>query len=362
MKEHNAFAKTILWLSMTLALLATSAGAAEPLVWSELPPIPNELGVAGPFAGTHNGALIVAGGANFPKPIWETDKVWHDNVFVLTQSSRKLQWKAAGKLARKMAYGAAVSTADGVVCMGGNDGKSTFDEVFLLRWNAESESISTKQYPSLPEPCAYGAATMLGDVIYLAGGQSDASLDSAMTNFWMLDLTKRNTSEFAWQTLPAWPGAGRAFNLTVGQRNGPDECVYVISGRRQNGDDGKSVSFLTDVWEYTPKKRQWRRRRDVPRCVMAGTAVARRSNKIFVLGGADGSLFFKTDQLKDNHPGFPNRSLVFDTVDDRWNEAGETPRNHVTTIAFDWNGAIIIPSGEVRPRVRSPKVWRVSEN
>ena len=33
--------------------------------WAELPPLPNELGVAGPFVGVHRERLIVAGGANF---------------------------------------------------------------------------------------------------------------------------------------------------------------------------------------------------------------------------------------------------------------------------------------------------------
>ncbi len=37
------------------------------LSWKALPDVPGKLGVAGPFAGVHNKALIVAGGANFPE-------------------------------------------------------------------------------------------------------------------------------------------------------------------------------------------------------------------------------------------------------------------------------------------------------
>ncbi len=100
------------------------------LQWSELPALPDELGVAGPFAGVHNDALIVAGGANFPKPVWENDKVWHDAIYVLTRSGEDYVWKDGGKLPRPLAYGAAVSTADGVVCIGGNDADETFSDVF----------------------------------------------------------------------------------------------------------------------------------------------------------------------------------------------------------------------------------------
>ena len=74
---------------------------------------------------------------------------------------------------------------------------------------------------------------------------------------------------------------------------------------------------------------------------------------------SDAALFFKGNELKDEHPGFPKEALVYHTITDTWTSAGAIPRNHVTTIAVEWDGAVIIPSGEVRPRVRSPKVWSV---
>lgn len=43
--------------------------AEDILDWTELPELPElpaQLGVAGPFAGVSNDALIVAGGTNFP--------------------------------------------------------------------------------------------------------------------------------------------------------------------------------------------------------------------------------------------------------------------------------------------------------
>ena len=357
------FFRTALLLALFLFLAASSivwAGDAEMLSWKELPPLPDKLGVAGPFAGVHKGALIVAGGANFPRPVWENDKVWHDRIFVLTKSGDGFVWKDSGKLARPTAYGAAVSTPDGVVCMGGNDAEKTFDEVFLLKWDASAGMVRMTEYPSLPKPCAFGAAALVGNVIYLAGGQNGQSLETAMTNLWSLDLSKKaRAAEFVWQELPSWPGSSRALNLTVHQHNGFNDCVYVISGRWQEGPDAKSVEFLKDVWEYTPATGKWRKRTDAPRCVMAGTGIGRGPSHIFVLGGADGALFFKGDELKDEHPGFPKEALVYHTITDTWTSAGAIPRNHVTTIAVEWDGAVIIPSGEVRPRVRSPKVWSV---
>lgn len=357
----EVMAGTALLAALLYAQTSAVQGAdADMLSWTELPALPDELGVAGPFAGVHNDALIVAGGANFPQPVWENEKVWHDRIYVLSKSGEKFTWKNGGLLTRPLAYGAAVSTPDGVVCMGGNDARDTFDDVFLLQWDSSDESITNIRYPSLPEPCAFGAATLVGDVIYLAGGQTSPSLQTAMKNFWSLDLSKKDhPDEFVWKELPSWPGPSRALNLTAAQHNGMDECVYVVSGRRQRNSKPESVEFLRDVWEYTPAIKKWRRRSDVPRCVMAGTAIGCGRNHIAVLGGADGSLFFKGDELKDGHPGFPKEAPMYHTTKDTWTSGGVIPHNHVTTIAVKWGDAIIVPSGEVRPRVRSPKVWSV---
>lgn len=347
-----------------VSLLAVAIGVAEEqaaqelLSWEELPALPDELGVAGPFAGVHNNALIVAGGANFPKPVWENDKVWRDKIYVLTKTkNEEYEWINGGQLPKPIAYGAAVSTKAGVVCMGGNDSKNTFDDVFLLSWNPDTKKITRTKYPSLPKPCAFSAATLVGDVIYLAGGQSGSSLETAMTNFWSLDLSQREKETFAWKELDPWPGESRALNLTVSQHNGYNDCVYVMSGRRQTG---KKFGFLKDVWEYNTTTKIWRKRADSPRCIMAGTGIGFGQSHIFVLGGATEKLFFKTDELKDDHPGFVKKSLAFHTITNTWVEAGETPANHVTTIAVKWGKDIIIPSGEIRPRVRSPKVYRVT--
>lgn len=64
--------------------------------------MPDELGFAGPFAGVHNDALIMAGGANFAKPVWDHDKQWHDEIFVLVKNglgkdSNAFEWKEGGK-------------------------------------------------------------------------------------------------------------------------------------------------------------------------------------------------------------------------------------------------------------------------
>ncbi|TWU49233.1 sodium:solute symporter family transporter [Rubripirellula reticaptiva] len=359
----NQILRVLILVAATV--FSSFATAQELLSWNELPPVPDELGLAGPFVGVHNDAMIVAGGANFPQPVWDNDKVWHDHVFVMKRSVDGFTWKDGGRLDRAVAYGTTVSTEDGVVCIGGNDSAETFDDVFMLSWDAESDQIATVVFPALPKPCAFSAATMIGDVIYVAGGQSGQSLETAMTNFWSLDLSKRSSpGDFVWKELPALPGPSRALNLTVSQHNGYNDCVYVISGRRQDGpaEEESSFDFLRDVWEYNPQTSQWRQRSDAPRCVMAGTSIKYGQSHVFVLGGATEKLFFQGDGLKDDHPGFVKESLAYHTITDTWVTAGSMPANHVTTTAMQWGNDIVVATGEIRPRVRSPNVYRVSVN
>lgn len=350
-----------IWLVVFLVGSSFVNAQPMPLDWKEISSLPDPLGVAGPFVGVHNETLIVAGGANFPQPIWESNKVWHDRIYAIAKDDAGYSsQETAMRLPNPIGYGAAVSTAKGIVCIGGNHGEKFYDNVFRMEWDATESQLRFVDLPPLPKPCAYGQAALIGSTIYLAGGQSDSSLDSAMKNLWSLDLSLENDEtkdDFRWVQHTPWPSVPRAFNLTVAQHNGFDNCVYVMSGRRQNGEQ---VDFLKDVWEYTPRTGVWRARAELPNCMMAGTATPFGQSHIFVMGGADGSLFGKANELKDEHPGFPRSAFAYHTITNTWCDAEPPEQNHVTTVPVVWNDRMIVASGEVRPRVRSPKIWSVA--
>lgn len=346
-------------LATFLGATATTCGqdvANRRLEWSELPSLPNELGVAGPFVGVHNGALLVAGGANFPLPVWEQPKQWHATVYVMQPNENGYEWKVAGALQQPVAYGASVSTPQGVVCIGGNDAQTTFARCFLLQWNAEEQRLATQELPSLPLQLAYGQAGLIGNIVYVAGGQTTAELNSAVSDIWSLDLSQLDESDCAWRKHNSCPGPPRAFNIVAVQNNGFDDCLYMIGGR--HAVEGRVV-FLEDCWEYNPKMEIWRERASLPQPVTAGTGIDYGQSHIFVLSGDDGSNFHRTEELLDQHPGFPKMTWGYHTITDTWIELGPSPANQVTTLATKFDGAVVLPTGEVRPRVRTPKVWRI---
>src|SRR5437899_3010494 len=101
------------WLVLMMIVAASPALGGE---WARLPPLPDKEGFAGAFAGASGGAMLVAGGANFPdKKPWEGGaKIWYDAVFVLDRPDG--EWKVAGRLPRRLGYGVSVTHRDSVVC------------------------------------------------------------------------------------------------------------------------------------------------------------------------------------------------------------------------------------------------------
>jgi len=268
--KFNTITRSIICSLLVIISLAVSVQGKgrEVLNWSqlaELPPIKGQTiqpGLAGAFCGIHNDALIVAGGANFPRPVWESKKVWHDDIYVLVKESgdsapgdESYRWVTGFKLEKPIAYGASVSSRYGVVCIGGIDSEQTYSQVFLLQWDTERKEITRTSLPSLPDTCAYSSAAIIADAIYVVGGTASMGLETAKRNFWSLDMSRLNDpGSFKWKQVLPWPGPSRAFAITVAQHNGTTDCLYVISGRRMNADAGGNpqVEFLTDVYEFTP--------------------------------------------------------------------------------------------------------------
>ena len=86
MKTTRPTTKLIVTITCVLAICsplpgADDTGRARFLEYSQLADLPDALGVAGPFVGVdkdelgvYEDVLIVAGGANFAKPVWQSEK------------------------------------------------------------------------------------------------------------------------------------------------------------------------------------------------------------------------------------------------------------------------------------------------
>jgi solute:Na+ symporter, SSS family len=339
----------IVLLASGFCAAACSAPPGELSPWIELAPLPDAHGFAGPFAGVHNGALIVAGGANFPgAAVWDGgEKVWYDSVWVLERPDG--QWKSAGKLPRRLGYGVSFTTPRGVVCVGGSNAQQHYGDVFLLR--GEQGKLETSPLPPLPHPCANFCGAMLGDTLYVAGGLESPQSAAALKTFWSLKLSG---GDHQWQQLPSWPGPGRMSAVAAAG----DQAFYLISGAELTTDAAGQTTrgYLRDAYRYQPEK-GWKRIADVPQAVVAAPSPAPPlgQSSFLVIGGDDGSL--QQFSPLEQHPGFSRTVLAYHTLTDTWKPLGEAPVSHVTTTIVPWHQRLVMPSGEIRPGVRSASVW-----
>jgi N-acetylneuraminate epimerase len=337
-------------ISILLVLIASLAhGEAILQIQSaQITPLPVRQGVAGAFGGASEGALLVAGGANFPdRPPWEGGiKTWHDAIYVLADPAG--QWQSAGRLPRPLAYGVAVTTAEGVVCIGGSDFARHYADCFLLSW--EKGRVVNRPLPPLPKPIANACGAVLGKTIYIAGGTDSPDATKALGTFYALDLSQPKAK---WQSLPTWPGPGRMMACAAAC----DGAFYLLSGISLTASpEGKPErSYLRDAYRYLPGQ-GWRPIAALPRPAAAAPSPAPVwGTSIVILGGDDGSrLGF---QPVAQHPGFAKTVIGYNSTSGRWSSLGRTPVSRATLPTVPWRGAIILPSGEVRPGVRSPEVW-----
>lgn len=354
-------------------------------------------GLAGPYTGIDNGVLIVSGGANFPGSMpWDGGvKKYYDNIFVATKNGEgKINWKLSSeKLPFKAAYGGAVSTPKGLFCFGGNTSTKTISSTWFIAYLPESKDIEIAKGPELPVPLTNFAWAVCDNVIYLAGGTSTDGESGKY--FYSLDIENGSPENWQWKELQPWDGEARAFAVGVAQSNGLSNCFYLFSGRKVQ--KNKNPEVLYDAHVYNPKLKEWSviskgKNKEFP--VMAGTAIPVGASTILFTTGASGELMYRELELKEkirllevkknngkdvkeelqnaiqhhrnhlvNHPGFGNRTFSFSTITREISEGETLPTSgQVTTSIVKWGETFVIPSGEIRPGVRTPNVLEVKIN
>jgi N-acetylneuraminic acid mutarotase len=345
----------VLLLAWLMAVVGCAGSGREASV---VTPLPEKAGLAGMYAGVSGGALLAAGGANFPvKMPWDGGKkVWYDKVFVLERPGG--EWRVAGRLPRALGYGVSVTYGDAVVCAGGSDAAGHYADVFRLRWT--HEGLKTEAMPSLPKPVANGCGALVGSRLYVIGGQSSAD-GPASDEVFTMDLAARDPAWRKVESLPPAAGGGGGRILAVAAAC--DGALYVAGGATlTTGADGKPVRrYLSDAYRYDPG-RGWSRVADLPHAVVAAPSPApSEGDAWYVLGGDDGT---QVGVAPGAHRGFSRSVLRYDARGGRWTELAEKLSvGQVTAPCVGWEGAWRVVSGEVRPGVRSPAVmsWQPAE-
>ena len=333
------------------------------LTWNELPSIPDKEGFAGMFAGVSHGHLICMGGANFPGQMpWEGgQKVWYDHIFVL--SKKDSSWTLANKkLPRPLAYGVSVTYRNKIILVGGNNAKGYYSDVCSVEYINGIVLIET--LPSLPYPMANMSGTLVGNTIFIAGGDTSFT-GMPLKAFWALDLQKSSSGQ-KWIALASWPGPPRIQAVSASLQDN----YFIFSGiNLVKGSTGKNQRIiLKDAYKFIPAFSgttvtggKWVTLSEMPRGVAAGASPAPTfgTNHILFPGGLDSATAAYRDP--SNFPGFVTDLLGYNAGTDTWINFGNLPEGttRVTLPAVRWNKEWVIPNGEIGPGKRSPKVFLI---
>jgi len=318
------------------------------LLWTQLAELPDNEGYAGSFAGTSNGCLIFAAGANFPdKPMWAGGpKHWTDRVFILSDAEKG--WKECNPLPQGLGYGASASIPEGLMLIGGSNPQGAVANCYLLQ--EKDGEVVCSEMPSLPYPLTGHSAAILNGKVYVTGGSLAAGEQDAESRMLVFDLATQT-----WKQGSPLPARGRFLH----QMSSFGESIYILGGiGLLKGEDGRMKrDMLTEAWAYSPCQ-GWRALSNLPHfCAAAPTPSPVIDEKIYLLGGDDGSISGFSPQ---EHPGFNSQSLSYSPTENKWKEEGEIAAPRAVLPCVIWEGKAVIINGELRPGKRSNQVWAAS--
>lgn len=334
-------------------------------------------GLAGAFIGVVGDNLIVAGGSDFPaeKP-WEGGrKVFYDDILEIVKDGDNYIGRPTGfKLPVPIASGVAVSDGKALYCFGGLNEHGQSETVYAI--TKASSGYSVDSVAVLPRSFKPAAALLYSGKIYIHGTGSGAN---RMYVF--------SPDRHSWKEISGCPDRtieeGASF---VAQHNGREDALYLIGGR---GTDSDGLYISSTIWEYLPTHNQWVRKNDMADggkkiTLMYPSAIPYGSAHILLIGGDDGIGFRRRaelgkeidsaadeaarDSLKTllvnaniNHTGTTAKVYAYHTITNTLIPIAESDITlPVCTSAVLVDGEILLPSGEVKPGVRTGDIIGIS--
>ncbi len=371
-------------LTLLLLLPLTAVGSNNSLEqfntlsFKSLTPLHTECGegVAAAYAGVSGEWIVVAGGCNFPDtPATQGGKKkFYNHIFAINTNS-PTKWKHAGTIPTASAYGVAVSTTDGVVCVGGTDGQHSLRAVWKMSADDDG-SVSVTTLPSLPIALDNMAGAMGKDgYIYVAGGQSDGKVSHRAYRL-------RYPNGESWERLPDFPGKPRLQPTAAVQDNATGYAFYLIGGYHAGGTNATAL-------RYSPTTQTWRETTPIvidgkPGAVAGAVCTGYGNSNIVCMGGVNKQVFDKamamlsdtaaTDSKawqtaymlhKPEWYRFNTNPLVYNTITDTWvSLPGNTllARAGAALVSINTGShrSLVVINGELKPGIRSNKVTAVS--
>ena len=354
-KPHRLLPTTL------ILLLAVFSCKVNTLKTKELAPIPDAAyakGVSAPFCGVAGDALVVAGGANFPdKSLLEggAKRVYAD-IWALEAG----EWVHAGLLPDSTAYGATFAVDGALVLAGGNVCGVTTDKVYEL--TLQDGAAVLRALPPLPEPMEQCGWTRDGDRLYLVGGVGTTGVYAC------------TVGEYVWTRLADLPEPlVQPVAFASGGR------LYVWGGFNPEtlevSDKGLVIPIDSSVIPAEEPESPWREAPSIPDggTFVGATGATLPDGRLAVVGGVNRAIFARAlhNTPEDRIPylskepaeyRFRQAVYAFDPASGAWTLLGADPACALAGpgVAVRPDGGLYVAGGELKPGVRSPKLFSLA--
>lgn len=326
-------------------------------------------GVSALYAGVIDGQLVIAGGCNFPDvPAADGGtKVFYKDIYAAKLTNDTLfDWKRIGALPEAAAYGVTISTQKGLICVGGTTAAHGLSDVILI--SLQNDIVKTDILPSLPVTIDNMGGALVGNSIYVVGGNVNGIPSSDVYSLNLSDLSK------GWRQETAIPGDPRVQPICVSQAG----KLYVWGGFAP-AVDGREASLSVDGYAYSPETKEWTKvatpvdEEGNSVSLGGGVGVPFGNEAILCAGGVNKDIFLKALQgiYKGpeylSHPSewyqFNEKLLLYCLQDDKWTCLGAYLQGARAGAAMVSDGSsYYIINGELKPGIRTNEINRIKEN
>lgn len=324
-------------------------------IWDKLAPLPDTLGFTGMYSGVSNDVLIAMGGVQFRNNGESGDSLWSDRIYLLKEDDASWQM-AEEHLPIPMAYGISVSYKDRVILVGGRSRKQNLNQVLSITYNGQKIVVDTLS--PLPIPLAHMAGAIVGDVLYVAGGEEEPG-GTFGKSFFAFDLTNR-THEATWVPLDTWPGPPRthAISASLGKK-------FYLFGGYGTDETGKMAVVYNDAYQFVPHFEsgrptggEWKVLADMPTGVAAGPSPAPTagSDHILLIGGKEAIVGSHEEDVDNQHAA--RELYAYHVMSNTWVSFGRIPEGGSTIDlpVVKWNNQWVTVGGERSLGGTSPMV------
>ena len=363
---------------MAALALCLAACNTETMKVTDLKAIPDTAyakGVSAPFCGVVGDALVVAGGANFP------DKSLLDGgakrVYADIWAFSSGEWTHAGVLPDSTAYGATFAVDGALVLAGGNVCGTTTDKVYEL--TLQDRAAVLRALPPLPVPMEQCGWTRDGDRLFLVGGVGTTGVYACTVGeyVWtkLADLPEPLVQPVAFASagkLYVWGG----FNPETLEVSDRGVCLQISPLAPLGRNDKNEVpSEVPPVIPSEAKESLWAEAPAIPDggTFVGATGATLPDGRLVVVGGVNRAIFARAlhNTPEDRIPylskepaeyQFRQAVYAFDPAAGAWTLLGSDPACALAGpgVAVRPAGGLYVAGGELKPGVRSPKLFSLA--